>query len=74
MPRGAAPGERRGGRAKGTPNKYTVGKLWRQRQAYTLDSTLTDLSKLLVAFVPDPDHRHLLCHGIDRYVYEKGRC
>jgi hypothetical protein len=25
MPRGAMPGERRGGRAKGTPNKRTVG-------------------------------------------------
>ncbi len=27
MPRGARPGERRGGRAKGTPNKATVEKL-----------------------------------------------
>lgn len=26
MPRGAAPGERRGGRQKGTPNKATVAK------------------------------------------------
>lgn len=26
MPRGSAPGERRGGRAKGTPNKKTVAK------------------------------------------------
>jgi hypothetical protein len=26
MPAGAKPGERRGGRAKGTPNKITVGK------------------------------------------------
>jgi hypothetical protein len=27
MPRGARPGERRGGRAKGTPNKATIEKL-----------------------------------------------
>jgi len=26
MPRGAAPGERRGGRTKGTPNKRTIGR------------------------------------------------
>src|SRR5262245_3772022 len=26
MPRGAAPGERRGGRSKGTPNKRTIGQ------------------------------------------------
>jgi hypothetical protein len=73
MSRGARPGERRGGRKKGTPNKLTVGKLGRQRQSYTLDSTLTDLSKLLVVFVPDPEYRHLLCHAIDRYVAARGR-
>jgi hypothetical protein len=73
LPSGARPGERRGGRARGTPNKYTVGKLWKQRQAYTLDATLTDLSKLLVMFVPDPENRHLLCHAIDRYVDARAR-
>jgi hypothetical protein len=33
MPRGAAPGERRGGRAKGTRNKTTVERLERERVA-----------------------------------------
>src|SRR5690349_5551573 len=33
MPRGAKPGERRGGRAKGTPNKRTVGLQEAQQEA-----------------------------------------
>lgn len=32
MPRGAKPGERRGGRAKGTPNKRTIGEAYFRKQ------------------------------------------
>jgi hypothetical protein len=42
MPRGSAPGERRGGRKKGTPNKVTAA-----RQAAVAESGLRPLDYLL---------------------------
>jgi predicted Zn-dependent protease len=73
MPRGAAPGERRGGRQKGTPNKFTVGKAFRAMRANTVDGALENLSRLLIATVPDPQARQTLAAAFDRYVDARER-
>jgi hypothetical protein len=74
MPRGAAPGERRGGRAKGTRNKYTQGQAWkRHRQTCTLDGALAHLSDLIAALVPDPQDRAALGVAIDNYIAARER-
>jgi hypothetical protein len=73
MPRGARPGERRGGRAKGALNKFTIGEAYRARQARSLDNTLLDLSRLLIATVTDPQDRQRVCHAIDRYIFARER-
>jgi hypothetical protein len=44
MPREARPGERRGGRQKGTPNKYTVGRTLLAQYVNTLDGSLIELA------------------------------
>ena len=46
MPRGSKPGERRGGRQRGTPNKATVAKA-AALAAASADSTITPLQFLL---------------------------
>src|SRR4030088_1138154 len=46
MPRGSKPGERRGGRQRGTPNKATVAKT-AALQAASADPTITPLQFLL---------------------------
>lgn len=45
MPRGSKPGERRGGRKKGTPNKITREK--RELLAVLLDKRLPDLDEMI---------------------------
>ena len=73
MPRGATPGERRGGRAKGTPNKLTIGRAYRAMRANTFDGALENLSRLLIATVPDPYDRQTLGEAIDRYIAARER-
>lgn len=45
MPRGSKPGERRGGRKKGTPNKITIEQ--RQLVKALLDKKLPDLEQMI---------------------------
>jgi len=78
MPRGGtAPGERRGGRRPGTPNKRTIGKAYeahkRNLRAQSVDCTLLDVTATLIAMVPDPDDRRLVSESIDRYVNARER-
>jgi hypothetical protein len=84
MPRGGSrPGERRGGRKKGSLNKYTIGKAWRQQfsqsltigrttrtlQGYsTLDGRLELLRWAIETCVPDPEHRKALGKAVDDYI------
>jgi hypothetical protein len=53
MPRGSAPGERRGGRQKGTPNKVTAAKV-----AAIEASGLTPLDYLLLVMRDGEAERH----------------
>ena len=55
MPRGAKPGERRGGRKKGTPNKATAG-LKELAQQYTADA-LRVLSEIMLNVESPPAAR-----------------
>jgi hypothetical protein len=73
MPRGAQPGDRRGGRAKGTPNKFTIGKAYWAMYANTGDGALESPSCLLVATVPDQQARQTLTAAFDRYVDARER-
>jgi hypothetical protein len=69
MPRGAAPGERRGGRKAGTSNKLTVGKAYsRHVRINTLDGALQHLTAVIAALVPDPQDRAMLGEAIDGYI------
>ena len=85
MPRGGSkPGERRGGRKKGTPNKYTIGQAWKARQpsqkltigrvtremrGFTaVDGRLELLRWAIEVGVPDPEHRRAIGRAIDDYI------
>jgi hypothetical protein len=54
-------------------NKFTIGEAYRARQAWSLDNTLLNLSRILVATMPDPQDRQRLCHAIDSYVFARER-
>jgi hypothetical protein len=75
MPRGSKPGERRGGRQRGTPNKATVAKAEALNAAST-DSDATPLSFLLSvmrdASVPT-DLRISVAKTAARLVHGKGK-
>ena len=66
MPRGALPGERRGGRAKGTSNKVTSARREHiQKVAQTLGAVIPgafegDSHALLMAIYKDPSHEMAL--------------
>ncbi len=65
---GARPGERRGGRGKGTPNKYTQGQEMRRRRRQTLDGSLAHLTDLMAELVWDARDRARLGEAIDAYI------
>jgi hypothetical protein len=90
MPRGGSkPSERRGGRKKGTPNKYTIGQAWKARQpsqkltigrvtremrGYTaVDGRLELLRWAIETCVPDPEHRSAVGLAIDQYIEARER-
>jgi hypothetical protein len=69
MPRGSAPGERRGGRAKGTLNKLTIGNQMRVLTGFsTVDGSLELLRWALEVGVPNPVHRKAISEAIDKYI------
>src|SRR5262249_41203849 len=86
---GSKPGERRGGRKKGTPNKYTIGQAWKARQpsqkltigrvtremrGFTaVDGRLELLRWAIEVGVPDPAHRRALGLAIDQYIEARER-
>jgi hypothetical protein len=77
MTAGAAPGERRGGRAKGVKNKLTIGRAYRAyheaKYLGSFDGSLTRLAELLIAVVSDPYDRQELGEVIDRYIDARER-
>ncbi len=48
MPRGSAPGERRGGRKKGSPNKRTIGKRLAEATAVVVNTLIDPGTTLTV--------------------------
>jgi len=70
MPRGGSkPGERRGGRQKGSLNKLTIGRMYRELHGYDrLDGKLELLRWALEVAVPDLLHRQQVGKAIDDYI------
>jgi len=68
------PGEQRevsaaASRIKGTPNKLTIGRRLVVHYGFSLDGALHELSKLLIAAVPNPADPEEIGAAIDKYIH-----